>query len=124
MAYTQLGLGERYQIYELLKRGFSVALIAEWMRRSRSTIYRELRRNRGGKGWRPLQAYEITHDLDRHCSRGHGVRALRRVVGSLTDSRRRHRTMRPGSHWPQEPALHFMADGVQAVCFRRRSPLR
>lgn len=59
MAYTQLGLGERYQIYELLKRGFSVALIAEWMRRSRSTIYRELKRNRGGKGWRPLQAYEM-----------------------------------------------------------------
>jgi len=59
MRYTQLGLSERYQIYELLKRGWSIGEVANWMRRSRSTIYRELRRNRGGKGWRPLQAWEM-----------------------------------------------------------------
>lgn len=58
MGYTQLGLSERYQIYQLLKRCWSVAQIASWMRRDRSTIYRELRRNRGGKGWRPAQAHD------------------------------------------------------------------
>lgn len=58
MGYTQLGLDERYQIYELLHRGWSIAAVAEWMRRSRSTIYRELKRNRGNKGWRPRQAWE------------------------------------------------------------------
>ena len=59
MRYTQLGLPERYQIYALLQAGWSIAQVARWMRRSRSTIYRELSRNRGGKGWRPAQAYEL-----------------------------------------------------------------
>ena len=58
MRYTQLGLEQRYQIYVLLHRGWSIAQVAAWMRRSRSTIYRELKRNRGGKGWRPRQAHE------------------------------------------------------------------
>ena len=57
MSYTQLGLSERYQIYELLKRHWSVGQMAQWMHRSKSTIYRELKRNRGQKGWRPVQAY-------------------------------------------------------------------
>lgn len=59
MGYTQLGLDERYQIYSLLQRGWSITRIAEWMRRSRTTIYRELKRNRGGTGWRPSQAWEM-----------------------------------------------------------------
>lgn len=59
MGYTQLGLEERYQIYVLLHRGWSIAEVASWMRRARTTIYRELKRNRGGKGWRPRQAYEM-----------------------------------------------------------------
>ena len=49
MGYTQLGLAERYQIYVLLQRHWSVADITAWMRRSRSTIYRELKRNFGEK---------------------------------------------------------------------------
>ncbi len=59
MGYTQLGLKERYQIFDLLKLGCSVARVARWMRRSKSTIYRELQRNRGLKGWRPGQAHDL-----------------------------------------------------------------
>lgn len=59
MSYTQLGQAERYQIYALLQAGWRIAQIANWMRRSRSTIYRELKRNRGNKGWRPSQAYQM-----------------------------------------------------------------
>lgn len=59
MGYTQLSLSERYQIYERLKRRWTVSQIAVWMRRSRSTIYRELKRNRGGNGWRPGQAHNM-----------------------------------------------------------------
>ena len=55
--YTQLTQEERYQIYALQKAGVSQQEIAEVLERSPSTISRELRRNRGQKGYRPAQAH-------------------------------------------------------------------
>ena len=50
-SYTQLTRDERYQIYALRKAGHSQKEIAEVLGRSPSTINRELRRNRGLKGY-------------------------------------------------------------------------
>ena len=46
MPYDQhLTIGERYQIFILLKAGFSLSTIALQINRHRSSIHRELRRN-------------------------------------------------------------------------------
>jgi IS30 family transposase len=57
--YTQLTQEERYQIYALKKAGHIQAEIAEIIGRDPGTISRELRRNRGLKGYRPQQAHNL-----------------------------------------------------------------
>ena len=57
--YTQLTHEQRYQIYVLLKAGHNQTEIANNIRVHKSTISRELRRNRGLKGYRPKQAHEL-----------------------------------------------------------------
>ena len=56
MNYTHLTQVERYQIYALKKAGQTQKQIAHLLKRSESTISRELRRNQGGRGYRPKQA--------------------------------------------------------------------
>ena len=56
MSYTHLTEDERYHIDELLRLDYTQAAIADELGRSASTISRELRRNRGKRGWRPRQA--------------------------------------------------------------------
>ena len=57
--YTQLTQEQRYQIYVLLKAGHIQSEIAQHMKVHKSTISRELRRNRGQKGYRPKQAQQF-----------------------------------------------------------------
>lgn len=57
--YTQLTQTQRYQIYAFLKAGFSQTDIALEIGVHKSTISREIRRNRGKKGYRPKQAHSI-----------------------------------------------------------------
>jgi IS30 family transposase len=57
--YTQLTHEQRYQIYSLLKAGLNQTEIANNIQVHKSTISRELRRNRGLKGYRPKQAHEF-----------------------------------------------------------------
>lgn len=57
MVYAHLTRGERYQISVLHDAGHSIREIAMMLGRNASTISRELRRNRGGHGYRPLQAH-------------------------------------------------------------------
>lgn len=59
--YTQLTQEERYQIYALMKAGHNPTEIAEVLGRHKSTISRELKRNRGRRGYRPKQAQELAH---------------------------------------------------------------
>ncbi len=59
MSYMQLTQGKRYQIYGLIKQGHNQTEIAANLACHKSTISRELRRNRGNKGYRPLQADEL-----------------------------------------------------------------
>jgi len=59
MNYHQLTENERYQIYVMNKAGHSQKEIALLLKRSASTISRELRRNRGLRGYRPAQAQQL-----------------------------------------------------------------
>lgn len=55
--YDQLTLEQRYHLYALCKMGKSQKEMAETIGVHPSTISRELRRNKGKKGYRPLQAH-------------------------------------------------------------------
>jgi len=59
MSYTQLTREQRYQIQALLKMGHSQTDIAGTLSVHRSTISRELQRNRGRRGYRPKQAHQF-----------------------------------------------------------------
>ena len=56
MTYTQLTQEQRYQISALLKTAQSQTKVAEVIRVHRSTVCREIKRNRGKRGYRPQQA--------------------------------------------------------------------
>jgi len=57
--YTQLTQEQRYQIYALMKAEHSQAEIAEIVGVHKSTVSREVRPNRGLKGYRPQQAHRL-----------------------------------------------------------------
>ncbi len=56
--YAQLTQGHRYQMEALHKAGHNQVVIASILAVHKSTISRELRRNRGLRGYRPKQAHE------------------------------------------------------------------
>ncbi|MDY0190969.1 MAG: IS30 family transposase [Desulfuromonas sp.] len=60
MHYTQLTREERYQISALKSAGHIPVEIALILGRHKATISRELRRNKGLRGYRPKQAQELT----------------------------------------------------------------
>ncbi|WP_444944881.1 IS30 family transposase [Microbulbifer sp. ZKSA006] len=60
MSYNQLTENERYQIDALKKVGLTQKEIADQLGRSPSTISRELKRNRGLRGYRPAQAQRLS----------------------------------------------------------------
>lgn len=57
--YTQLTQEQRYQIYALMKAEHSQTEIAAIVGVHKCTVSRELRRNRGLKGYRPKQAHQL-----------------------------------------------------------------
>ena len=57
--YTQLTQEQRYQIYALMKAGHNQTETARILEVHKSTISRELRRNRGLRGYRPQQAERL-----------------------------------------------------------------
>jgi IS30 family transposase len=59
MTYTQLTQEQRYQISALLKTEHTQTKIATVIGVHKSTISRELRRNRGMRGYRPKQAHRF-----------------------------------------------------------------
>jgi IS30 family transposase len=62
MAYAQLTRYQRYQIYSLLRTNLSQSEIADNIGVNKSTISREIRRNRGGRGYRPKQAHRMAQE--------------------------------------------------------------
>ena len=65
MKYHRLTQEERYQIYALKKEGLSQSAIARNIGRNKSTINRELKRNKGQKGYRPKQAHNFAKQRDK-----------------------------------------------------------
>ena len=59
ISYNQLSQEERYQIYVLKKASHSITEIARILGRHKSSISRELRRNKGRRGYRPKQAHSL-----------------------------------------------------------------
>ena len=62
MTYHHLSREERYQISAMLKEGLSQSQIATNLKRSKSTISREIARNSGFRGYRPRQASLLAED--------------------------------------------------------------
>ena len=82
--YHQLTLEERYQIYAFNKAGFTQSHIACEIGVAKSTISRELSRNRGGRGYRPKQAHLLAQS--RRQSKNNATRIKPktwRSIGSL-----------------------------------------
>jgi transposase, IS30 family len=75
MNYTHLTQAERYQIAILSKAGHEQSEIARVMNRHPSTISRELRRNRGQRGYRAKQAHEFSQARMRACENGPRIAA-------------------------------------------------
>ena len=83
MNYTQLAEYERYQISVLLKEGFSNQEIAHRLGRHPATIGREIRRNKGLRGYRPKQAQELTEQR-RH--QAHKARKVTQEVATWVET--------------------------------------
>jgi IS30 family transposase len=60
--YRHLSRNERDEIAVLLARKWPIRKIAFWMSRSHATISREIRRNKGKKGYGPIQAHITAHE--------------------------------------------------------------
>ncbi len=59
MSHKQLAQEQRYQIYALKKAGVKNTEIANILQVHKSTVCRELKRNAGGRGYRPKQAHSL-----------------------------------------------------------------
>ena len=60
MTYKHLNQVKKYQIHALTKAGHNQSQIARLLDRNKSTISRELGRNRGARGWRSKQACKLS----------------------------------------------------------------
>ncbi len=67
MGYIQITAEERHCIYHLKKQGLNQSDIARALDRSPASISRELHRNSGKRGYRPLQAHQQALS-NRQCS--------------------------------------------------------
>lgn len=66
---AHLTIQDREFLHRLVKSGMSKAEIAKLMGRDRSTIYRELNRNSGERGYRPQQAQGLADERRQACCR-------------------------------------------------------
>jgi len=57
--YHQLTQAQRYQIYALRKTKHSLSEMATVIGVHKSSVSRELKHNRGQRGYRPQQAHEL-----------------------------------------------------------------
>lgn len=64
--YTQLTREQRYQMYGCRQAGLNQSETAQRLKVDKSTISRELRRNRGRRGWRPKQAQALCEARREH----------------------------------------------------------
>ena len=90
--YTQLTEAERYHIQIMIKNGHSIAEIARSMGRHRTTVWRELCRNTGQRGYRHQQAQQKA--MERHRTKPKRVK--------LTPEMQAYIRVRLGQRWSPE----------------------
>ena len=83
MNYKQLTQEERYQIYALMKANHNQKDIANILGRSASSISREIKRNKGLKGYRPKQAQRLM--LHRRVTASKSIKITNVVKGWIED---------------------------------------
>ena len=76
--YHRLTEGDRHQVYALHKAGLRQCAIVEQIGVHKSTICRELHRNKGLRGYRPKQAHRLA------CSRQAQISRTRILDGKWT----------------------------------------
>ena len=81
--YKQLTQGQRYQIYILKQAGHTQKDIASMIGVHKSTISRELRRNRGLRGYRPKQAHRMAMSRRKHKAKPRILQSAWRLVEHL-----------------------------------------
>jgi len=109
MDYKHLTEGERYQIDDLRREGFNQREIALRIRRSASTLSRELHRNHGERGWRPRQAQ--LKAADRLVARG--INNARKVGESAWQYAEKHLTEDQWS--PEQIAGRLALEGMETI---------
>jgi IS30 family transposase len=107
MGYTHLTVDDRYTIYEGHVNKLTVTEIAMQLGRSKATVSRELRRNRGGRGYRPKQATELAAARAQNCANGPRVspELLRKAL----------RRLRQDQWSPEQIAGRFKRDGTGQI---------
>jgi IS30 family transposase len=106
MTYTHLTQDERYQIAILTKAGHDRSDIARVMNRHKSSIGREMKRNRGERGYRPKQAHEFSQARMRACENGPRVAA---ETWAMVD-------VKLGETWsPEQISGHLKVNGQSTV---------
>jgi IS30 family transposase len=107
MPYTHLTEDERYHIYELHVEKQPLTSIAKQLGRDKSTISRELRRNRGARGYRPKQAMCLSRERSA-TSAANGRRVNAAVWAAAKDKLR--------EDWsPEQIAGRFRRDGTGQI---------
>jgi IS30 family transposase len=91
--YNHLTYDKRCQIYALLRRGYSQKEIAEDLGISQSTISRELRRNRGKKGYRYKQAEETSKE--RRSKASHRTKKMTPELSVFVEQKIRFKQLSP-----------------------------
>jgi len=106
--YTHLSKKERYRIEEMTKDGMSSRQIARRLDRCDSSISREIRRNRGLRGYRHRQAHQMAK-----------ARQWQRVRdGVLTDEVKAQAQALLGHHWsPEQIAGRWRYEGIRSISF-------
>ncbi|MFT4629935.1 MAG: IS30 family transposase [Dinoroseobacter sp.] len=84
--YTHLTVDERYLIKAHKKAGFSTAENASRLGRHTSTIKRELKRNKGLRGYRPKQAQSLYEQ--RHASKPNKIKMTPELKAVISDKLR------------------------------------
>ncbi len=69
MSYKQLTLEQRYEIKAYMQAGLTTMKMSKQIGVHRSTIYRELKRNHGHRGYRPLQANQKAVERKKNASK-------------------------------------------------------
>lgn len=79
--YQHFTQEERYEIYEKLSEGFTKAEIALLMGKHVSSVYRELKRNKGQRGYRPRQAHQKAQE--RHQQKPRRIKFTERMQAEV-----------------------------------------